>query len=80
MEELVDSGVLGKVGTELYAEAVSSALFPNSTGIICIKTKVSNTFEVIYIVVIISWLSINIHLFKAELDMSTSFGKIDRDY
>lgn len=54
LEELVDSCILGKVGTELYAEAVCSALFPNPFGIICIKTKVSFiTFEVIYIVVII---------------------------
>lgn len=39
LEELVDSGVLGRVGAGLYAEAVCSALYPNSLGMICLRTK-----------------------------------------
>lgn len=58
-ERAGDSGVLGKVGTELYAEAVCSAVFPNSLGI-CIKTKVSVYYFWGYLVVIICFLSCNI--------------------
>lgn len=67
-------GVLGKVGTELYAEACSSALFPNPLGI-RLKTKISVYYFSGYLVVIICWLSCIIHLLKAELGMSTYFVK-----
>nr|XP_022340935.1 uncharacterized protein LOC111135292 isoform X2 [Crassostrea virginica] len=39
LEELVDSGVLGQVGSVLFAEAFYSCLFPNSLGIMCMETK-----------------------------------------
>ena len=41
LEELVDSGVLGQVGSELFAEAFYSFVAPNSLGIMCMETKVS---------------------------------------
>ncbi|XP_078327399.1 uncharacterized protein LOC111112178 isoform X2 [Crassostrea virginica] len=39
LEEQVDSGVLGQVGAELFAEAIPSFLCPNSLGIMCMETK-----------------------------------------
>lgn len=41
LEDQLDSGVLGQVGSELFAEVPHSVMFPNSMGIICMETKVS---------------------------------------
>lgn len=41
LEDQLDSGVLGRVGSELFAEVPHSVMFPNSLGIICMETKVS---------------------------------------
>lgn len=41
LEEQVGPGVLGQVGSELFAETNFSLLKPNSLGIICMETRVS---------------------------------------
>lgn len=40
LEDQLDSGVLGRVGSELFAEVPHSVMFPNSLGIICMETKI----------------------------------------
>uniref|UniRef100_A0A8W8P6B8 Uncharacterized protein n=1 Tax=Magallana gigas TaxID=29159 RepID=A0A8W8P6B8_MAGGI len=40
LEDQLDSGVLGQVGSELFAEVPHSVMFPNSMGIICMETKI----------------------------------------
>lgn len=40
LEDQLDSGVLWRVGSELYAEVPHSVMFPNSLGIICMETKI----------------------------------------
>ncbi|XP_052680208.1 uncharacterized protein LOC128160971 [Crassostrea angulata] len=39
LEEQLDSYVLGQVGSELFAQANTSAMCPNSLGMICMETK-----------------------------------------
>lgn len=39
LEEQVGPGVLGQVGSELFAETNFSLLKPNSLGIICMETR-----------------------------------------
>lgn len=39
LEEQLDSYVLGQVGSELFAQAKTSAMYPNSLGMICMETK-----------------------------------------
>lgn len=45
LEDQLDSYVLGQVGSELIAEAKSSAMYPNSLGIVCMET----TFIFVYL-------------------------------
>lgn len=40
LEDQLDSGVLWRVGSELFAEVPHSVMFPNSLGIICMETKI----------------------------------------
>lgn len=44
LEEQLDSYVLGQVGSELFAEAPDSAMFPCSLGMICIETTIIFVF------------------------------------
>lgn len=45
LEEQLDSYVLGQVGSEFFAQAKTSAMYPNSLGMICMETKVSDTLD-----------------------------------
>lgn len=44
LEQHLDSGVLERVGSLLFAESNFSVLCPNSLGIICMETKVSVSY------------------------------------
>lgn len=48
LEEQLDSYVLGQVGSELFAEAPDSAMFPCSLGMILIETTVSLNVKVLW--------------------------------
>lgn len=48
LEEQLDSYVLGQVGSELFAEAPDSAMFPCSLGMILMETTVSVNVNVLW--------------------------------